>query len=213
MFNKISCKKCGNRVSKKHRFCFNCGNRINNHKEEDWGLLGKTDSFEKDLFQDSFFGGFGDRMMNNMLGTAMKMLEKEMQREIKSIEKTPSANVRLLINGKEIRFNEPQMQRKRETSRRVPRSEFKEKQLKVFSELPKEEPKTNLKRFGDKIIYELDMPETKSFEDILINKLENSIEIKAIGKTKAYVKVIPINMPIINQKLMQGKLILELQED
>ena len=213
MFNKISCKKCGNRVSKKHRFCFICGSKMNNYKEEDWGMLGKTDSFEKEIFQDSFFGGFGGRMLNNMIGTTMKMLEKEMQKEMKNIEKTPKSNIRLMINGREIKFGGPQMQRKKESSRRIPRSEFKEERLKVFSELPKEEPKTNLKRFGDKIIYELDMPETKSFNDILINKLENSIEIKAIGKTKAYVKLIPINMPIINQKLMRGKLILELQED
>ena len=54
------------------------------------------------------------------------------------------------------------------------------------------------------------MPEVKSFKDILINKLENSIEIKAIGKTKAYFKIIPINMPIVSQNLSQGKLVLEL---
>lgn len=57
------------------------------------------------------------------------------------------------------------------------------------------------------------MPEVKSFKDILINKLENSIEIKAIGKTKAYFKIIPINIPIISQRLFQGKLILELKEN
>ena len=72
--------------------------------------------------------------------------------------------------------------------------------------------KTNLKRFGDKIVYEIEMPETKSFKDILINQLESSIEIKAIGKTKAYFKIIPINMLITNQKLSEGKLILELRE-
>ena len=89
----------------------------------------------------------------------------------------------------------------------------KEEQLKKISELPKKEPKTSLKRFGDKIIYEIEMPEVKSLNDVLINNLENSIEIKAIGESAVYSKTIPINMPITNQELSQGKLILELGEN
>ena len=70
-----------------------------------------------------------------------------------------------------------------------------------------------MKRLGDKIIYEIEMPEVKSLNDVLINNLENSIEIKAIGEKLIYSKIIPINMPVINQELSQGKLILELGEN
>ena len=82
-----------------------------------------------------------------------------------------------------------------------------------MAELPKKEPKTILKRLGDKIIYEIEMPEVKSLNDVLINYLENSIEIKAIGESAIYSKIIPINMPITNQELSEGKLILELGEN
>ena len=41
-------------------------------------------------------------------------------------------------------------------------------------------------------------------------KLENSIEIKALAKNKAYVKRIPINLPIINYDFSKEKLVLEL---
>jgi len=211
MFGKKYCKRCGNAVRKKNNFCSNCGVRLN--YEEDWGLLGKTDSAEKDFFEDSFFGGFSGRMLNNMIGTTMKMLEKEMQKEIKNMEKMPGSNVRLMINGREIKFSEPQIQRRKKQVRKIPRTEFNEEQIKEFSKLSKQEPKTSLKRFGDKIIYEIEMPDVNSIKDVLINRLENSIEIKAIGKTKAYSKIIPISVPIINKNLLQGKLILELQED
>ncbi len=40
-------------------------------------------------------------------------------------------------------------------------------------------------------------------------KLENSIEIKAITKDKAYFKIIPLNLPIINYNILKEKLILE----
>ena len=149
MFGKKYCKRCGNAVRKKNNFCSNCGVRLN--YEEDWGLLGKTDSAEKDFFEDSFFGGFSGRMLNNMIGTTMKMLEKEMQKEIKNMEKMPGSNVRLMINGREKKFSEPQIQRRKKQVRKIPRTEFNEEQIKEFSKLSKQEPKTSLKRFGDKI--------------------------------------------------------------
>ena len=47
-------------------------------------------------------------------------------------------------------------------------------------------------------------------KDVIINKLENSIEIKAFTKEKVYVKLLPVNLPVLNYKLKDGKLILEL---
>jgi HSP20 family molecular chaperone IbpA len=76
--------------------------------------------------------------------------------------------------------------------------------------LERKEPKTNIRRLSNRVVYELEMPGVESLEDISIIKLENSIEIKAISKNKAYVKVIPINLPITNYNLSEGKLILEL---
>ena len=53
------------------------------------------------------------------------------------------------------------------------------------------------------------MPGIKSIKDISIIKLENSIELKAISKNKAYFKLIPINLPITNYGILKERLILE----
>ena len=168
-------------------------------------MLGREDVLGEESFANPFFTGFGGRMLNNMLGNAFKMLEKEM----KNVEKTPGSNVRLMINGKEIQIG--QQKKPREAVRKIPKREFGKEQLKKILELPKKEPKTILKRMGDKIIYEIEMPEVKSLNDVLINNLENGIEIKAIGESTIYSKTIPINMPITNQTLSEGKLFLELR--
>lgn len=202
------CKRCNKKISKKDKFCPNCGIRLDNSKEKDWGMLGKKDEINTKNFQNPFFEGIGGGMLNKMLGNAMRMLEKEMQKS----ENSPKTNFKLMINGKEVKIDEQQKKQPIKIKQNI-RKEFTAEQLKDFLKLPKEEPKTNLKRFGDKIIYELELPEVDSFKDVLINNLENSIEIKAIGKTKSYSKIIPINMPIISQNLKQGKLILELREN
>ena len=201
MFNKKNCKKCNEKLSNKYKFCPNCGIRLN---EKDWGMLGKTDAINMNQ-QNSFAGG---GMLNKMLGNAMKMLEREMGKQ----ENSPKTNFKLMINGKEVKFNN-QIQKQPVKIEKIPIMEFTQEQLNDFLEFPRKEPKTNLKRFGEKITYEIEMPEVKSFKDILINRLESSIEIKAIGKKKSYSKIIPVNMPIVSQNLTKGKLILELKEN
>ena len=192
MFNKRYCKNCREKVSSKYRFCPSCGREIESYREEDWGMLGREDLIEEENFMGPFFTGFSGKMLNSMLGNAMKMLEKEM----KNMENPSRSNFRLMINGKEIALNQ-QKKPKKEAVKKILRKEFREEQLKKISELPKKEPKTSLKRFGDKIIYEIEMPEVKSLNDVLINNLENGIEIKAIGESAVYSKTIPINMPRI----------------
>ena len=75
--------------------------------------------------------------------------------------------------------------------------------------LPRENPKTSIRRFSNKIVYEIDVPGVKSIEDVSIAKLENSIEVKAVSKKKAYSKIIPINLPIINCQVENSILFLE----
>ena len=52
-------------------------------------------------------------MLNNMLGNAMKMLEKEMR----SMEKSPRSNFKLMINGKEIQIG--QQKKPKEAVRKI----------------------------------------------------------------------------------------------
>ena len=208
MFKKRKCKNCNRKIDDSYDFCPHCGQSTNNSL--DWGILGKTDTInELNQFPDSMLGG----MLGKMLGRTMKMLEKEIQREMKTQNHGPRTNFELIINGKRvdpknIRVAQQPIQRKIPKQKILP--SLSSESSKKISKLPKKEPLTNIRRFADKVIYELKMPSVHSLQDISIIKLENSIEIKALANKKAYFKIIPISLPIINYKFSDEKLVLEL---
>jgi len=227
MFNKKECQKCRERISEKSKFCPNCGfPSSKNYNDDDWGMLGKDD-YTQDV-EDPFmmpFGGISGRMINKMFNSAMKMLEKEMTREMTRVNSPAKrvqsrTNIKLMINGKEVNLNNlPNQQQHRQQNQqqirprpeKIPVNNLSSDKIKEMSSLPKEEPETNIRRLSNKVIYEINMPEVKSIKDISIIKLENSIEIKALGKKKVYFKLIPINLPIADFNLDNGRLILELE--
>lgn len=216
MFKKKSCARCGKKVSDKFNFCPSCGSNLAN-SNEDWGMLGKDDNIpEQDPFSSPFMGGFNSKMLNKMLGGAMKMLEKELEREMKDSRKT---NFELYINGKRIDPDKITVTKKplgnlltKSVSQKMKKisSDLSKEALKKFLKLPKKEPSTNVRRLSNKVIYEIEVPGVKSIKDVSIVKLENSIEIKAIAKDKAYKKLIPIDLPLRGYKLEEEKLVLEL---
>lgn len=205
MFRKKTCNNCKEKVKSSYNFCPNCGNQLKDVKE-DWGILGKNDGMNN-LNEPAFMGGISGSVMNKMLGSALKMLEKELQKEIQD-ETMPKRKIKLMINGKEV--STPDKTNFKKENIKVLPIEFSKENLKKWTTLKKEEPKTNLKRIGDKIQYEIEIPEVDSIKDISIIKLEKGIEIKAIGGEKAYAKTVPIDLPLKKYSLLQGKLTLEL---
>ncbi|MFC1710771.1 zinc ribbon domain-containing protein [Nanoarchaeota archaeon] len=227
MFSKKACRYCGEKIGNNYSFCPHCGNPSKkSSKQEDWGMLGKDDYVnEQDQSQNPFFGGISNNMLNKIFASTMKMLEKEMKKGATRQQKTSSqpnvkTNFRLSINGQEINFDDQgsmfQQPVKSRSKEQKPTKQAKlikltkEKQKK-FVKLKKKEPLTHIRRLADKVIYEINMPGVRSIKDISITRLENSIEIKAIAKDKAYQKLIPISLPIIEYDLSKGKLILELE--
>ena len=85
-------------------------------------------------------------------------------------------------------------------------------QIEKLSSLPREEPPASVRRLTDKIIYEMDMPGVEE-KNVWITRLQNSIEIKALAKDKAYFKLIPFKLPIIRSHVKDGKLVLELKPE
>ncbi|MFH1503481.1 MAG: zinc ribbon domain-containing protein [Candidatus Diapherotrites archaeon] len=224
MFNKRNCKRCGEKINKSYSFCPSCGTPLNKKQRgEDFGMLGESDSMEDfDVFANSLFGKIGGGVMNKVLANAMRMLEKEMQEGMKpqnpninKMNNIPRTKFRLMINGKEINLdnNEIVKNQKEEKikEKKVKFNEFTDEQIKKFSKLKKAEPKTSLKRIDDKILYEVELPGVESLKEISIVKLENSIEVKAITDKKAYLKRIPLNLPITNYDLSENLLVLELK--
>jgi len=229
MFGKNKCKRCGEKISDKFEFCPNCGARDSSKYRSfdngDWGMLGKDD-FSAPFEEIKLPAG-----INMIFNSLLKNLDKEfgeinkemlMEDKIKipairksgiSINISTSGNMppRIMVRsfGDSPKFKHQEGQLKK-PSRKYYLTSFSEEQSKRFSKLPRKEPKTTMKRLSNKIIYEIEMPEVKSNKNVSITKLENSIEIKGIGEDKAYFKLIPINLPIVNYNIEKGKLILEL---
>jgi HSP20 family molecular chaperone IbpA len=237
MFNKKTCKNCGEKVSSKNNFCPECGYAMNeNKKDVGYGMLGKNDMPEEfqefNKISNSMFSGFSGKIMSKMINSTMKMLEKEMEKSMKETEKQnqkPNSIKRnhfeLYINGKRVNPENIKITSKplimnqngpspKKIQKKIPNRFLGNENIKTFSKLKKEEPKTNLKRLSDKIIYEISIPGVDSINDVSIVKLENSIEIKAISKSKnkAYSKIIPVNLNISGYNLDNETLIIELSD-
>lgn len=195
------CQKCGNKIKNNFNFCPYCKNDLRSkYDQEDYGLLGKDDVVN------DFSDGFADNFMEKMFNSAMKLLEKQMRslhNEPRHNQNFPGLNVQFFVNGEKV-FPEKQKQH-------VKLNTISREKLKKFSELPKEEPKSRIKRLSGKIIYELLVPGVNSVEDVLINRLENSIEIKALSKDRVYLKNLKVNLPILRYSLINDSLIIEMQ--
>ncbi|NCN51579.1 zinc ribbon domain-containing protein [archaeon] len=207
MLNKKKCKVCKETVKRKQNFCPNCGSQLKNYNET-WGLLGRDDSINK---KPGIIEGFGDKIINKMISSTFKMLEKEIQKGFKGNQKTPQTKMKLMINGKEILPQEAQKNaQKKDPNLKFLPIEFSDENLKKWKKVKKKEPKSKLKRVEDKIEYEVEIPGVKSIKDISIIKLENSLEIKAVSDKAGYLKRIPIDLPLKKYSLVKGILTLEL---
>lgn len=226
MFNKKTCRNCGEKTSGKHNFCPYCRAPLNEpFDERDWGMLGKND-FTSPLEEIRLPMG-----LNAIFNSLMKNLNKQFseldrdmkERHGKSETKVRKGGISISISTSgnlppEIRVksfgNIPEFQEKERKIERKMTGLMKDnlqKKSKKFSGLPKKEPKTDIRRFSNKVVYEIKMPGVKSIKDISIIQLENSIEIKALAKDKVFHKIIPINLPIRKYNLEKGKLVLELE--
>lgn len=220
MINKSSCPSCGKKVSKKDNFCPSCGKTLQDpaREKKEWGLLGKNDKTPSNIKQG---GGILDKMIEGM----MKMLEKEMQKDLqKNSQKSSGSfpqdisggiptNFKLMINGKEIDLgNKKSQENTRNQKKELTQKELPSNRLKDFAKNQKKEPSTSVKRFADKIVYEINLPGVESQKELSITKLENSIEIKAKSKDSSYFKIVPLNYPIIGYNFESGKLSLEFSE-
>jgi len=74
-----------------------------------------------------------------------------------------------------------------------------------------EEPEAKIKNLGEKFVVEIDLPEVEKEEDIKIQALEQSLEIRARAKDKLYFKLLPITGRVVKKEFKNGKLILEIE--
>ena len=221
---KQRCPKCEKKIDKNYDFCPYCGRNLKSKSDnKDYGFLGKNDFLNKDENSMMSIGGGSilDKMIKKAmqeLPSLMKSMEEQQNPNFrKNIRKQlpPNMRIKFMVNGKEIpvnQVNENQMQnqQKQESPKNV-KPKLSNEQSKQLAKLPRKEPKTKLKRFSGKLVYELEVPGVNNLQNIIISKLENSIEIKAIAPKTIYSKTININLPILKCTLNDGNLVLELQ--
>lgn len=70
------------------------------------------------------------------------------------------------------------------------------------------EPKVNVKRLAREMIMTIPLPGVKSGADIELNRLEDSVEVRAFAGDKGYFKIlnIPKNHRLVEKSLTDGKL-------
>ena len=231
MFNKISCKNCGKKVSKDSSFCPHCGNYLSPYKpkktknrKEDYGMLGENDEIHEDHFVNPLFSGISGKILNKLFDSTMKMLEKEMQKSMKDTQKFPknpktNTHFELYINGKRIDPKKVKITQMpvHAVQTKNKRENFSDKYFspeygKKFLKFNAKEPETKLRRLSDKIIYEISVPGVKKIDNVSIIKAGNSIEVKAVSEKNSYMKVIPFDMNILKYDLSDEKITLELEE-
>jgi len=74
-----------------------------------------------------------------------------------------------------------------------------------------EEPKTSVRRIDSKVFVDMEIPGVKDEQDIEINELESSVEVRAMAGDKAYFKILtlPSQFSLSKKEFSKGKLHLE----
>lgn len=215
MFKK-KCPRCEKKIGKSYDFCPYCGlNFKSRFDDQDFGMIGKNDVLNEPLPMGS---SFIDKLFNN----AMKMIEKQMKSLPREFNENPerlpghlpnNLKVQFFVNGKKVIPETHKHIKNNKTRLRKYQPDFSPEKQKRFINLPKKEPNSKVRRLSGKIVYELEVPGVTNVEDVLINQLESSIEIKALSNDAVYQKTLKINLPILRYQLQKGNLILELKAE
>lgn len=220
MFKK-KCGQCGRKVDKGYDYCPYCG--FNNKREreiKEFGLLGREDNLGINEFFNMPLNITGFNRIFSSLLKQFKDLDKQIPEDVSKtrIRKLPASGISISISTSLGR--EPQIKIKGLGDKKVEQvkeanfiSQISDEKARKFAKLPKKEARTIVRRLANKLVYELDLPGVKEIKDVIINKLENSIEVKAFSKDIVYFKLIPLNLPILKYILDKGKLTLELRPE
>ena len=222
---KKTCGRCGSKSSARYEFCPYCGSVLDESAKKEREADNLFDSDFSDFLTPKMNMGFPINSLFKALDSQMKALDKEMPRgfdekqnpirngisiSISSTGGQPVIKVRNLGQGQGGEMHAVQRNIEREKPMR--KINLSEKEAERISRLPKEEPGTSVRRLSNKVIYEIDLPGVKE-NDIIINRLQNSIEIKAFTKDKAFFKLIPVALPLLKYYMDKEKLVLELKPE
>ena len=210
--NQMKCSNCKSKITDEYSFCPYCGNVLFDpeQRSHDFGMLGLDDSFDDSLIRQKISESnltITDKMISSIMNTLMK----NMNQQFKEMDKSEMHKQGMPRNIKiKIGIQNPNKQQQPKAQRHdFSMNKISEEQLQKLSSLPKIVAKSEVKRIGDKVIYELDAPGIESIKDIFVSKLESGYEIKALAKNKVYANSLPVNLPINSFTLNKEKLYVE----
>lgn len=195
------CNHCGKKTRSSFLFCPHCGSKKKDQDEleREFGLLG----FEGIKLP------FGFNMLFQNLVREMdkqfQKIDKEMAEETKKVplKEGISINITSVGNRPVIEVN------KFGGSQEIKKIKITEEMAKKLSTLPKKEAETSVRRLSNRLVYEIDLPGVRDLNDIIISRLESSIEIKALAQDVIFFKLLPLNLPVSGYGFKDGKLVME----
>jgi hypothetical protein len=175
---------------------------------KEFGMLGKNDAIDEEFIKKNMSTRnltLTDKMISAMVSGLMKSLENQIKDAGKTqVQNTPRGiKIQIGFPGEELQ------EQKKAQKHDFSLNKISQTQLDKMKSLPKASAKTNVKRLGDKLIYELDTPGLESIKDVFVSRLETGYEIKAISQKKVYVNSLPVNMQIKSFSLTSDKLLVE----
>ena len=213
MFSSKKCQRCEGKLKEEHSFCPFCGLDLRNPDADmrDFGMLGKNDSvFGAPLMGGGGMGvGISDSAFGAIFNNVMKMMEHQLKHL--DVEKLDFGDarpeIRRLPNGIQIKIG-PQMQPRQKAEHPQPRT-ISDDQRARMSKLPRSEAKADVRRFSDKVVYELNTPGVEDINDIFVSKVESGYEVKAVGAKKVYLNSLQVNLPLKKYFVKDNRLTLE----
>ena len=224
MFFKKRCPRCDRKISKDFEFCPSCGTNLGReNRQKDFGFLGNDDAISLPFETKMPLQGLFDSLLKQIDGQ-FKSLDKELGKNEEKANRSPfargiSINIssgtgqapKIQVQGFGPGFQNIQVKQPNQSNPKPQiRNQISQEQVKKLAKLPRQEAEAKVRRLSNRVVYEIDVPGVTSLKDVMINKLENSIEIKAFSQNKVYVKLLPIKMPLVGYKLEDEKLVLEL---
>lgn len=198
---KKKCRGCGEKVERKFNYCPWCGASLK--VKTDLGMLGDSDEGQ---VQEELKLPFG---MDRIVGGLVKQLEKQLGNMDMN-----NANGGAMPKGFKIQIGMPTkgqaIQQKAPIKKRnevVVSKEEGDRRAK----LKKVEAKSRMRRLGDVIVYELETPNVRGNEDVVINELETGLEIRVYARDKCYVKVIPLKVEVLRFRVDKEKVLVEMR--
>lgn len=208
MFKK-KCSNCKKKIDRNFVYCPWCGINLKSSAKirEDYGMIGRDDDVEQQINNLQLPFGIG-----GIMSSLMKQLESEMKNidiEESSMPKGFKVHISTGIPGMPIQnINRPKQPKK--SSIDSFNEKVDEKEISRRKKLKQVFAKSTIRRLPEGLIYEIDAPGISDKKNIVVTKLEQSLEMRAYTDDKCYVKKLPANINIKGIAIKNGKIFLKL---